>query len=144
MVSWVRFPFLSGLPAIFHVFFAFLTSFPQLGHFAISITSFTPLRMIIHKTLSINNKICAFCLLLLSPQTHKFHTALGMYAKLRNTPLQRVTLSPTCLSTRWLRQVLPLKSPKPLLGLDSTWYSPVLAFVVFLINNFASVDQSLL
>jgi hypothetical protein len=37
MVSWVRLPFLSGFPAIFQVFLAFLTSFPHVGHFAMVI-----------------------------------------------------------------------------------------------------------
>jgi hypothetical protein len=46
-VSCVRFPFLSGLPAIFQVFFAVLTSFPQVGHFAIHFT-FLPIRYVHH------------------------------------------------------------------------------------------------
>src|SRR4030042_534897 len=34
MVSCIRFPLLSGLPAIFQIFFGFLTAFPHLGHLA--------------------------------------------------------------------------------------------------------------
>jgi hypothetical protein len=37
MVSCVRLPFLSGFPAIFHVFFAVFTSFEHIGHFAMVI-----------------------------------------------------------------------------------------------------------
>jgi ABC-type amino acid transport system permease subunit len=39
IVSWVRLPFLSGLPAIFQVFFVFFISFPQVGHFVIVASS---------------------------------------------------------------------------------------------------------
>jgi hypothetical protein len=56
MVSCVRFPFLSGLPAIFHVFFAVATSFPQTGHLAIGYSSGSWLRMYVHKTLSIHGQ----------------------------------------------------------------------------------------
>jgi hypothetical protein len=69
MVSCVRFPFLSGLPAIFQVFFAFLTSFPHLGHFAIYLDLCTWIRMYVHKTFSIGymqktesaSEIACFC-----------------------------------------------------------------------------------
>ena len=53
IVSCVRFPFLSGFPAIFQVFFAFLTSFPHLGHFAILLFLDSWYRMNVHKTFSI-------------------------------------------------------------------------------------------
>ena len=53
MVSWVRFPFLSGLPAIFQLFFKEAISAPHLGHFAINIPSFISLHGLLHKTLSI-------------------------------------------------------------------------------------------
>ena len=43
MVSSVLFPALSGLPAIFQVFFG-VTSFPHLGHFAISNSSSRDMR----------------------------------------------------------------------------------------------------
>jgi len=54
MVSCVLFPFLSGLPAIFQVFVAFLTSFPQVGHFAMVNPYGACYHMDVHKTLSIH------------------------------------------------------------------------------------------
>jgi len=54
MVSCVLFPFLSGLPAIFQVFLAVLTSFPQVGHFAIIIPMVQCYHMNQHKTLAVN------------------------------------------------------------------------------------------
>ena len=54
MVSCVLFPFLSGLPAIFQVFVAFLTSFPQVGHFAMINPYGACYRIDVHKTLSIH------------------------------------------------------------------------------------------
>ena len=54
MVSCVLFPFLSGLPAIFQVFFAVFTSFPQVGHFAIIIPMVQCYHMNQHKTLAVN------------------------------------------------------------------------------------------
>jgi hypothetical protein len=52
MVSSVRFPFLSGFPAIFQVFFAVLTSFPHFGHFAIIIPLMPLYHISNNKTLS--------------------------------------------------------------------------------------------
>ena len=52
MVSSVRFPFLSGFPAIFQVFFAVLTSFPHFGHFAIIIPLMPRYDIGYNKTLS--------------------------------------------------------------------------------------------
>ena len=54
MVSCVLFPFLSGLPAIFQVFVAFLTSFPQVGHFAMINPYGACYHSDVHKTLSIH------------------------------------------------------------------------------------------
>jgi hypothetical protein len=54
MVSCVLFPFLSGLPAIFQVFVAVLTSFPQVGHFAMINPYGACYHMDVHKTLSIH------------------------------------------------------------------------------------------
>jgi hypothetical protein len=54
MVSCVRFPFLSGLPAIFQVFTGFLASFPQDGHFAMIITVLECYHMTQHKTLAVD------------------------------------------------------------------------------------------
>lgn len=56
MVSCVLLPFLSGFPAIFHVFFAVLTSFPQMGHFAMIIPLRYRYHMIQHKTFAVNQK----------------------------------------------------------------------------------------
>ena len=53
-MSCVRLPFLSGLPAIFQVFVAFLTSFPQVGHFAMVIPDLECYHMDQHKTLAVN------------------------------------------------------------------------------------------
>jgi hypothetical protein len=56
IVSWVLFPNLSGLPAIFQDFFAVLTSFPHLGHFAMfSIPPVIGIVWRVHKTFSIPN-----------------------------------------------------------------------------------------
>ena len=52
MVSSVRFPFLSGFPAIFQIFFAVLTSFPHFGHFAIIVPLIPRYRIRDNKTLS--------------------------------------------------------------------------------------------
>ena len=54
MVSCVLFPCLSGLPAIFQVFFAVLTSFPHVGHFAMIIPVVQCYHMNQHKTLAVN------------------------------------------------------------------------------------------
>jgi hypothetical protein len=55
-VSWVRLPFLSGLPAIFQVFVGFLTSFPQVGHFAMVIPNLGCYHMHQHKTLAVDER----------------------------------------------------------------------------------------
>jgi hypothetical protein len=50
----VRLPFLSGFPAIFQVFFAFFTSFPQTGHLAIAIPLMHGYHAHVHKTLAVH------------------------------------------------------------------------------------------